>query len=500
MAEWPPILPTMTQYGGTDAPVSRWVAVPLVLALVATIGFLGWAVFGGQTSTEASHPKAWDKRVKPYVKLVEKSRGFDFMHPVEVRFLPAGEFRKSVRSDAADLSGDDREDLEKFEGFFRALGLVSGDVDLFEASNDASSGATLAYYSFEDRRITVRGKTITAATKSTVVHELTHALQDQHFGIGDQFEALEGADEDDTEAGAASSLLRAVVEGDAERIEARYAESLGTKDRAALVRAERKLSKDAGARTTRQDVPEVILTLMRAPYALGSSLVEMVAVDGGNDAVHSLLRRGAMPHDDVLLDPFLFLTGEGSTRPPVKVPATTTGEEEFDSGQFGALGWYFLLAERMPLRDALAAVRGWDGDAYVAFERDEITCVRMAVRNDSVAGAERMREALQRWVAASPASNASVTIDGSRLEFESCDPGTEASPGNDASQEALDLVTVRNSLALQLMKSSAPQPMARCVADQIVAEYTVEQLVDPAFGVSDPAVTARIQQIAADCR
>ncbi|HXH80131.1 hypothetical protein [Nocardioides sp.] len=490
----------MTQYGGTDAPVTKWVAVPLVLALLATIGFLGWAVFGGQTPTESSHPKAWDKRVKPYVKLVEKSRGFDFMHPVEVRFLPAGEFRKSVRADAAELSGDDREELEKFEGFFRALGLISGDVDLLEASNDASSGATLAYYSFEDRRITVRGKTITAATKSTVVHELTHALQDQHFGIGDQFEALEGADEDDTEADGASSVLRAVVEGDAVRIEAAYAASLNAKERAALVRAQRKLYEEAGDRTARQDVPEVILTLMGAPYALGSSLVEIVAADGGNGAVNSLLRRGAMPHDDVLLDPFLFLAGEGAGRPPVKAPGTMAGEEEFDSGEFGALGWYFLLAERMPLRDALAAVRGWDGDAYVAYERDDVTCARMAVRNDSAAGAERMHQALQRWVAAAPRSGASVTIDGSRLEFESCDPGTEAAPGNDASQEALDLVTVRNSLALQLLNSSAAQPLARCSADRIIAEYSVEQLVDPAFGVSDPAVTARIQQIVADCR
>lgn len=486
--------------GGTEPTIAKWVAVPLALALVATMGLLGWAVFGGRAASEATYPKTWDKRVKPYVKLVEKKRGFDFLHPVEVRFLPAGEFRKSVRSDDADLSSEDRDELEKFEGFFRALGLVSGDVDLLEASNDASSGTTLAYYSFEDRRITVRGTSINAATKSTVVHELTHALQDQHFGIGDQFEAFEEADEDDTEAGAASTVLRAVVEGDAERIEARYAESLDAKERGALIRAQRKLSERAGAQTARDDVPEVILTLMGAPYALGSSLVEIVAADGGNDAVNALLRRGAMPHDDVLLDPFLFLTDQGARGAAVKVPGTSDGEEEFDAGHFGALGWYFLLAERMPLRDALAAVQGWDGDAYVAYERDDVTCARMAVRNDSAAGARRMHRALRRWVAASPASNASVTIDGERLEFESCDPGTEAEPGNDASQEALDLVTVRNSVALQFLNASAPPRLARCVADQIVVAYSAEQLVDPAFGAADAAVSSRIAQIVVDCR
>lgn len=41
----------------------------------------------------------------------------------------------------------------------RAFGLITGDVDLFAAISEFSGAGTLAYYSFEDERITIRGQT-----------------------------------------------------------------------------------------------------------------------------------------------------------------------------------------------------------------------------------------------------------------------------------------------------------------------------------------------------
>lgn len=50
------------------------------------------------------------------------------------------------------------------------------------------------------------------------------------------------------------------------------------------------------------------------------------------------------------------------------------------------------------------------------------------------------------------------------------------------------------------MNSGATVPVSRCMADRLVATYSVAQLTDPTFGRGDPAFSARIQQIAADCR
>ena len=71
----------------------------------------------------------------------------------------------------------------------RALGLITGTSTCSLPSTTSTVVGTLAYYSFEDKRITIRAKA-DRPFAATLVHELTHALQDQHFDIGDRMEAL----------------------------------------------------------------------------------------------------------------------------------------------------------------------------------------------------------------------------------------------------------------------------------------------------------------------
>ena len=168
------------------------------------------------------HPAAWDARIQPYVKIAEKQRGLEFLHPVEVRFLPPAKFEKTVTTDEKELDKDEREEIEQFTGLMRALGLLSGDVDLFKAVNDLSGGGTLAYYSFDDERITIRGEQLTPAMRSTLVHELTHVLQDQHFKVGAR---MSGCREEAEGRAVHLGVLhaRGILEGDAERVEHLYA-------------------------------------------------------------------------------------------------------------------------------------------------------------------------------------------------------------------------------------------------------------------------------------
>ena len=82
-----------------------------------------------------TYPKAWDSRILPYTKIAEKQRGLLFKHPVAVRFLPPQEFEKTVTTDDKELDKGDRTELKQFTGLMRALGLISGDVDLFAAGD-----------------------------------------------------------------------------------------------------------------------------------------------------------------------------------------------------------------------------------------------------------------------------------------------------------------------------------------------------------------------------
>jgi len=462
------------------------VAVLVMLAMAGATAFILL-----RDSDERSYPARWDPRVAPYVQLVQKERGLFFLHPVEVRFLPPAVFEKSIAADKKELSAADRTELEQFTGLMRAFGLLTGDVDLFDAVSDFSAGGTLAYYSWADERITIRGEQLTPAVRSTLVHELTHVLQDQHFKIGARLEALQKDDSGTSEL----TMLNAVVEGDAERVRGLYRESLKPKKRKALDAGSKK--ELAVARKKLKQVPKVISTMLTSPYTLGAGLVQSVAEDGGNNKVNMLFRD--LPKNETpLLDPFQALSGNNATK--VDVPKLAGGEKKFDSGEFGVVTWYLMLAERLPLLDALAAADGWGGDAYVGFKRGGNSCARMTYAGDTPQDTKQMYAALRRWSAAAPSSPTKVGRAGDRVRFETCDPGKATKVGKNASEDAVRLVVTRTSMVLGLLKADVPKKMARCLADKLVYAFPVANLVDPKFGAGDPAVQARIQQFAAACR
>ncbi len=477
-----------------DSGVPLWALGALFALVVALLGATVYLVLPAGSSDAKAYPDVWDPRIAPYVTIAEKQRGLEFEHPVEVHFLSAEEFEKTVTTDDTDLTDDDRAEIERMTGQLRALGLLTGDVDLAAAMNDAQSGGILAYYSLEDETITVKGTKVRPEVRSTLVHELTHVLQDQHFSLGSKYARLQGDEEapDST----ASSVLRAIAEGDAERIEAKYRASLSTKQRAKLDRGRAQQGKTAGKRL--DEVPEVLVTLLSSPYALGSALVAAAAADGGNRAVDDLLRDPPQ-HDLALLRPLDALAGA----PPVaevEVPRTKKDEEEYSSGELGALTWYLMLAERMSPAKALRVVDGWGGDAYVALDRDGTSCVKARYAGRTREDTDSMLRALKRWSRAAPEAGTKVRRAGELVALRTCDPGGKATVGSNSSSQALELAMTRAYVGVGIVKSGVESDVASCVADRLARIYPVRSLRDPTFGTDDPAVQQRVRAVAAGCR
>lgn len=356
---------------------------------LASLAVTAGLMLVGNDPASPTYPKHWDARVAPYAKVADKKRGLPYKHPVSVRFLTAAEFEKPVTADKK-LNADDRTELRHFAGLVRAFGLRTGNVDLFAAFNTFSVSGTLAYYSFEDKTITIRGSKLTAASRATLVHELTHAVQDQYFDIGDRLEKLRKGSGSGWST-AEYAVLDAIIEGDAERVAGRYRASLSAKQRRALDAGQK--GEFTWADKELKRVPKVVVTMMTSPYVLGEGMVQAVAASGGNTEVDDLFRHPPA-HESSLLDPFEVLAGHTSAD-RVDVPAVRAGEKKFDSGELGVLTWYLLLAERLPLRDALAAADGWGGDAYVAFERHGESCVRTTYRGRTRGAGKHMFSALR---------------------------------------------------------------------------------------------------------
>jgi hypothetical protein len=439
------------------APAPVLLASILVLAVLA--GGIAYLVMSGRDD----YPSAWDTRVEPLAEWVERERGLAFEHPVEINFLSLSEYSAVSTSEP---SAEDETEMSDTTAELRALGLVSGEIDLSGSVNTLNDSGTLAFYSPATKQVYVRGETITPGMRVTLVHELVHVLQDQHFDFNRSSEMTSTR----------ASVLRAIAEGDAGRVEDTYVSDVLTDVERRVYYAEMDSSGDTALETIREDVPDALTALFTAPYVFGEPLVTYLYDTEGVEAIDQALREP--PSEEVLLNPHLWNTPEAEeVEVDVAIPS---GATEVRRDQFGPIAWYLVLASRLEPQAALAAVDGLGGDAFVTYRDGQNLCVRMTVVGDDESRTAAFESALTQWVQAGPPGAGSVVRDDeSRLQFQACDPGTEAGAAGSLVLEVLALPATRTAVYLEVRDSGASEGQAWCVANGMMGQLTIEQLVDP---------------------
>lgn len=422
--------------------------------------------------SEPRHPGAWDPRVAELATFVQDERGLLFEHPVAVDFLTEEEFRSEVTSGEGDLTDEDRADIEDSTAELRALGLVEGDFDLFGESNEISGDTTLAYYNPGTERIAVRGEELTPYLRATIAHEMTHALQDQHFDLAALQDEV-GPDGD--------FRFRSVVEGDAVGVQRAYVMELSEEEQEEFVDEELGFTEgsdddgDSGDEGG-SDYSPALAAFFGSPYALGPGFVGVLDAVGGNSDVNDALE--VLPSSEAaILDPSLYYAEVEPTT--VADPEVGDGFEELDGGTFGALSWYLVLASRVDEHDALAVVDSWRGDRYVTYRDGDRVCVTAHYRADDAGGLDRARSTFEEWADAMPDGAASVSDVGDEtIELNSCDPGAEAEETitNDV-VSALALPAVRLQIAAEVVGQDGVEfDQAWCLAEGVVDEFSSVEL------------------------
>jgi hypothetical protein len=480
---------------GVPAPPRRNAVRQLVslalagVVLVAATGAAAIALHGrdrdGSHATKIAHPDHWDGRVARFVSFVERTRGLDFDHPVTVKFYSEKAFAKRVTKSPDALTKDDKAEIRDSEAQLRALGLIDGSVDLFKAINQTSSEGILAFYDPTDETINVRGTEMDLATQVTVVHELTHALQDQHFDL----DKLRKRDHDDD-----SGAITALIEGDASVVENAYVDSLSKHDRAQY-EEESKAQSDAA---DFKGVPPVVRIMFGAPYSFGPALVDVLRDAGGQARLDEAFRDPPTAEEHVF-DPTTYIAHDEPE--PVAKPAIPSGAKAFDDGEFEPLAWFVMLSERIDAHEALRATDGWGGDRYVSYRTHGRACMRIAYRGERTSDTDEMRTALHDWINATDGIDASVHDTGSTILFESCDPGATAHVATGKSLQAIALPIGRVSILQAMLKNGLSVATSACIARDIVDGATAAELNDPTGAAfTSAAGQRRILDIAQRCR
>ncbi|PCR91733.1 Hvo_1808 family surface protein [Natrinema ejinorense] len=116
---------------------------------------------------------------------IEVVRGLKYERDVELEVTTRSEYRDRRTSGTENASAFSNE-------VWRAAFLVDGDTDVNRAFDDLYGDSVQGYY-VNDRIVIVVDETDEISIdRRTLVHELTHALQDQHFGIARESETIDG--------------------------------------------------------------------------------------------------------------------------------------------------------------------------------------------------------------------------------------------------------------------------------------------------------------------
>jgi hypothetical protein len=329
---------------------------------------------------KSPHEVRWPKDLALIAHRVEQIRGLRFRHAVPVRYVHTS----SDASPPAPLSDRARAALSRLIEPYVAFGLVDGQSDVATLTS-GGSGSILGAYSTESHRIRIFVRPHTALGDEVVAHELTHALEDQHFPMKDRPEIHSSTQ---------SVANGAVVEGSASLVERRYVAKYPTLS--ALPGAHPLADRNAEAYDRSWEFFEALAV---APYSLGPQYVK--AILGRGDLTWDRIVAYPPLSDVVIVDPLVTPGSLWRTESPIATGGFTPGTEPAPT----ALEVYLLLASRVGAAAALDVVTHSSGATLAMYPRDGRTCVDLALVTMSPDDPS-LTGTMDRWVAAAGPENA----------------------------------------------------------------------------------------------
>jgi len=164
---------------------------------------------GRETPAPILHGVSDGERVPEWMRRAEELRGLEFQRSVEVRPLVRSEVARAIRAEIEAMMPPDQ--VEAYRDAYVALGVLPPGHDLVATFSNIYGAQMVGRYSRRERTLyLLEGDLRGGYSRETVaVHELVHALQDQHFGLTMALsEELRHNDD-------LVSALAGVIEGDA---------------------------------------------------------------------------------------------------------------------------------------------------------------------------------------------------------------------------------------------------------------------------------------------
>ena len=311
---------------------------------------------------------------------LEAVRGLTFKRPVNVEPVTPTEIDRRLRRYLESYYPE--RFYARRSDAWQTIGALPRDVGYLEALDAYQQGQVLGFYDSQSEELVYTGDAeLDRIEHFVLAHELTHAIDDQHFDL-DRLDEMVVACQDEPFQAALGA-----VEGSANH----FATQVLLRFPVATTGS---LPNDGPARP----VPPFIVDLLAYPYTAGQRFVDALADEGGPAAVNRALREFPTTTEQVL-HPSKF---PDEVAEPVEVPdfAPTFGRgwRDHDVMVVGELWLRTLLDLRLEEPAAADAAAGWDGATYRAWSDGDDVALILSTVWDSPVEATEFREALALWV------------------------------------------------------------------------------------------------------
>ncbi|HEY1372303.1 MAG TPA: hypothetical protein VGH50_07515 [Candidatus Binatia bacterium] len=348
-------------------------------------------LFCGCASTAPTERSALDpalvEEIKPRLAAL---RGLAFKAPVPIDIKSRAEMQADFVRQITEDYGEDG--LAKLSLAYGKLGLIPEKVDLKKALLQFYSAEVVAYYDIRTKRLVLPDRSAGAGEQTQVVvaHELTHALQAQHFPV---VERLSKTSDDDVDI-----ALQAIVEGDATLSGYAYI-GAGAKELSVLGPAMEADMQNSppGVR----DVPQALIEEMFFPYYAGVGFLAPILAGGGWTDIDAIYSAPPLSTEQILHPEKYFTDPDPPTRIDFGDLAAffPADWKEIENNVLGEFMTRVLFEQHLPKEDARTAAEGWDGDRFVAYGRGADVAFVWASIWDSQSDAEEFVEAYRRLAA-----------------------------------------------------------------------------------------------------
>ena len=317
---------------------------------------------------------------------VQQVRGLSFKRTVVPEPVSRQEIERQLRTS---LDADFPPDLAAREGrTWVTIGAIPAGTDLRRAVVDYGTSQIIGFYDIQTHRLVFQGGTSpTPYQRFTLAHELTHALQDQNFGLA-RLDELSATCQDER-----AEALLSLTEGDAVETQIRWASQELSPDEINQLQREANSFPPPPA-----SIPRFVQQMFLFPYGPGQAFVEALLARGGEKAVNSAFRNPPVSTEQIL----------HPNRYPSDVPQAVEiadlsrrlgpGWTLLDQEEVGE-GWLQLLLElRLPTRESEDAAAGWDGGLMRAWSKGSETAVLIRTVWDTERDATEFAATMGGWI------------------------------------------------------------------------------------------------------